>query len=124
MRDIAGLTADRGLASDFDRIATPRWYCKRSSIVPPSVLTCHNSVPAAGSMPVVATTLTTIRQDLGASIEALQWIINAYTLTFGVLLLTGAVLGDRFGRRRMFVVGLGCWSLRPRRAFSRAVEVR
>ena len=56
---------------------------------------------------VVSTALSTIRKDLGASIEALEWTVNAYTLSFAVLLLTGAALGDRFGRRRMFVAGLG-----------------
>jgi EmrB/QacA subfamily drug resistance transporter len=55
---------------------------------------------------VVTTALSTIRLDLAASIEALEWTINAYTLSFAVLLLTGAALGDRFGRRRMFVAGL------------------
>src|SRR5262245_36170887 len=55
---------------------------------------------------VVATALSTIRVDLGASIEALQWTMNAYNLSFAVLLLTGAALGDRFGRQRMFVAGL------------------
>jgi EmrB/QacA subfamily drug resistance transporter len=56
---------------------------------------------------VVTTALSTIRLDLGASIEALQWTVNAYNLTFAVLLLTGAALGDLFGRRRMLVAGLG-----------------
>ncbi len=56
---------------------------------------------------VVATALSTIRHDLGASIEALQWTMNAYNLSFAVLLLTGAALGDRFGRRRIFVAGQG-----------------
>jgi MFS family permease len=56
---------------------------------------------------VVATALSTIRVHLGASIEALEWTVNAYTLSFAVLLMTGAALGDRFGRRRLFVVGLG-----------------
>jgi EmrB/QacA subfamily drug resistance transporter len=51
--------------------------------------------------------LSTIRLDLGASIEALEWTVNAYNLSFAVLLLTGAALGDRFGRRRMFAAGLG-----------------
>ena len=44
--------------------------------------------------------------SLGASIQSLEWTVNAYTLTFAVLLLTGAALGDRFGRRRMFAIGL------------------
>ncbi len=56
---------------------------------------------------VVSTTLPVIRLHLGASIEQLEWTVNAYTLSFAVLLMTGAALGDRFGRRRMFVVGLG-----------------
>jgi EmrB/QacA subfamily drug resistance transporter len=55
---------------------------------------------------VVATALSTIRIDFGASIEALEWTVNAYNLSFAVLLLTGAALGDHFGRRRMFVIGL------------------
>src|SRR2546421_1723202 len=60
---------------------------------------------------VVTTALPVIRRDLHASIESLEWTVNAYTLTFAVLLLTGAALGDRFGRRRMFVVGLGIFTL-------------
>jgi EmrB/QacA subfamily drug resistance transporter len=60
---------------------------------------------------VVTTALPTIRVDLGASIEQLEWTVNAYTLSFAVLLMTGAALGDRFGRRRMFATGLGLFSL-------------
>jgi EmrB/QacA subfamily drug resistance transporter len=56
---------------------------------------------------VVTMALPVIRDDLGASLEQLEWTVNAYTLTFAVLLLTGAALGDRFGRKRMFIVGLG-----------------
>ncbi len=59
---------------------------------------------------VVTTALPVIRKDLGASIEGLEWTVNAYTLTFAVLLLTGAALGDRFGRRRMFAIGLGIFT--------------
>jgi MFS family permease len=59
---------------------------------------------------VVSTALPVIRTDLGASIEGLEWTVNGYTLTFAVFLLTGAALGDRFGRRRMFVVGLGIFT--------------
>jgi EmrB/QacA subfamily drug resistance transporter len=55
---------------------------------------------------VVSTALPVIRTDLHATISQLEWTVNAYTLTFAVLLLTGAALGDRFGRRRMFVLGL------------------
>lgn len=55
---------------------------------------------------VVTTALNTIRLDTGISIEALQWTVNAYNLSFAVLLLTGSAIGDRFGRRRMFAVGM------------------
>ncbi len=55
---------------------------------------------------VVTNALASIRADLGASLEALEWTVNAYTLAFAVFLLTGAALGDRFGRRRVFVAGL------------------
>jgi EmrB/QacA subfamily drug resistance transporter len=61
-------------------------------------------------MLVVATALTTIQRDLGASLEALEWTVNAYVLSFAVLLMTGAALGDRYGRRRCFAVGLGVFA--------------
>src|SRR5881397_1990467 len=60
---------------------------------------------------VVTTAIPVIRRDLHASIQSLEWTVNAYTLTFAVLLLTGAALGDRFGRRRMLVIGLGIFTL-------------
>jgi EmrB/QacA subfamily drug resistance transporter len=59
---------------------------------------------------VVATALSTIRRDLGASLGQLEWTINAYTLSFAVLLMTAAALGDRFGRRRLFAAGLGLFA--------------
>jgi EmrB/QacA subfamily drug resistance transporter len=59
---------------------------------------------------VVTTALPSIRAHLHASLAGLQWTVNAYTLTFAVLLLTGATLGERYGRRRMFVVGLGLFT--------------
>src|SRR3954467_872151 len=59
---------------------------------------------------VVTTALPVIRQSFGAGLSELEWIVNAYTLTFAVLLLTGAALGDRFGRRRMFVIGLAIFT--------------
>jgi EmrB/QacA subfamily drug resistance transporter len=60
---------------------------------------------------VVTNALPSIRADLGATIQSLEWTVNAYTLAYAVLLLTGAALGDRFGRRRMFVAGLGLFTL-------------
>src|SRR5918997_5134668 len=59
---------------------------------------------------VVGVALPSIRVDLGGSIESLEWTVNAYTLTFAVLLITGAALGDRFGRKRMFNVGLAIFT--------------
>src|SRR5258708_40122488 len=70
-------------------------------------LTSAASFMAALDALVVTTALSTIGRDLGGSIEALEWTVNAYNLSFAVLLLTGAALGDRFGRRRMFAAGLG-----------------
>ena len=60
---------------------------------------------------VVTTALPVIRDDLHAGLSGLEWTVNAYTLTFAVLLLTGAALGDRFGRRLMFSLGLGIFTL-------------
>ena len=59
---------------------------------------------------VVTTALPSIRDHLHASLEGLQWTVNAYTLTFAVLLLTGATLGERYGRRRLFVIGLAIFT--------------
>src|ERR671917_572838 len=60
---------------------------------------------------VVTTALTTIRENLGASIEQLEWTVNGYNLSFAVLLMTAAGLGDRLGRRRMFSIGLGLFAV-------------
>ena len=59
---------------------------------------------------VVSTAIPVIRRDLHATLSQLEWTVNAYTLTFAVLLLTGAALGDRFGRRRMFAIGIGIFN--------------
>jgi EmrB/QacA subfamily drug resistance transporter len=59
---------------------------------------------------VVGVALPSIRVDLGGSIESLEWTVNAYTLAFAVLLITGAAVGDRFGRKRMFVIGLSIFT--------------
>src|SRR5262249_62302393 len=55
---------------------------------------------------VVTTALPVLRVDLHASLPDLEWTVNIYNLAFACLLLTGAALGDRFGRRRMFGIGL------------------
>ena len=60
---------------------------------------------------IVTTALPAIQKDLGAAIEDLEWTVNAYTLSFAVLLMFGAALGDRFGRRRVFSAGLALFTL-------------
>ncbi|MEU6196557.1 DHA2 family efflux MFS transporter permease subunit [Streptomyces sp. NPDC047061] len=59
---------------------------------------------------IVTTALPSIRKDLGGGLEDLEWTVSAYTLTFAVLLMFGASLGDRFGRRRLFAVGLAIFT--------------
>src|SRR3954471_3446286 len=59
---------------------------------------------------VVTTALPSIRHDLQASLGSLEWMVNAYTLSFAVLLLPAAALGDRFGRRRVFIAGLALFT--------------
>jgi EmrB/QacA subfamily drug resistance transporter len=70
-------------------------------------LTSIASLMVALDTLVVSTALTTIRLDLGASIEQLEWTVNAYNLSLAVLLLPAAAIGDRFGRRAVFATGLG-----------------
>ena len=64
---------------------------------------------------VVNVALPSIHRDLGASIQALEWTVNAYVLSYAVLLLTGAALGDRFGRKRMFIAGISLFTVSFRR---------
>jgi EmrB/QacA subfamily drug resistance transporter len=59
---------------------------------------------------VVTTSLPVLRVDLHTSLSSLEWTVNAYNLAFACVLLTGAALGDRFGRRRMFAVGLSTFT--------------
>ena len=60
---------------------------------------------------VVTNALVSIREDLGASLEQLEWTVNAYTLSYAVFLLTAAALGDRLGRRRVFVAGIAIFAV-------------
>jgi EmrB/QacA subfamily drug resistance transporter len=80
---------------------SPLWVLALASVA---------SLMVALDILVVTTALSTIRVHLGASIEQLEWTVNAYTLSFAVLMMTGAALGDRFGRRRLFAAGLGLFS--------------
>jgi EmrB/QacA subfamily drug resistance transporter len=59
---------------------------------------------------VVATALPVLKAHFGASLSDLEWTINAYNLAFASLMLTGAALGDRFGRRKLYVLGLGVFT--------------
>src|SRR5580704_6843969 len=59
---------------------------------------------------VVTTALPVIQRHLHAGLSGLEWTVNAYTLTFAVLLLTGAAVGDRFGRRRLFLIGIAVFT--------------
>src|SRR3954465_8327705 len=74
------------------------------------VLTSVASLMVALDALVVTTALSAIRLDLHASIEELEWTVNAYTLSFAVLMMTAAALGDRFGRRRWFVTGVALFT--------------
>ncbi|MFI9819945.1 MFS transporter [Streptomyces sp. NPDC052013] len=86
---------------------TPR----RGSTAWALVITSVAGFMAALDNLVVTTALPSIREDLGGSLPDLEWTVSAYTLTFAVLLMFGAALGDRFGRRRMFVAGLAVFTL-------------
>ncbi len=79
---------------------------QRVSITWALVITSAASFMGALDNLVVVTALPSIREDLGGSLEDLEWTVSGYTLTFAVLLMLGAALGDRFGRRRMLMVGL------------------
>src|ERR671936_2391668 len=59
---------------------------------------------------IVTVALPSIRADLGATLGSLEWTVNAYTLTFAVMLIPAAALGDRFGRKRVFLAGLGLFT--------------
>jgi EmrB/QacA subfamily drug resistance transporter len=60
---------------------------------------------------VVNVALPSIHRELGSSIQALEWTVNAYVLSYAVFLLTGAALGDRFGRKRMFTAGIALFTV-------------
>ncbi|MGW8604311.1 MFS transporter [Streptomyces sp. NPDC055893] len=79
---------------------------RRGSTAWALVITSAAGFMAALDNLVVTTALPSIREDLGGALHDLEWTVSAYTLTFAVLLMFGAALGDRFGRRRLFIVGL------------------
>lgn len=83
---------------------------RRSSAAWALVITSVAGFMAALDNLVVTTALPSIREDLGGALEDLEWTVSAYTLTFAVLLMLGAALGDRFGRRRLFIAGLAIFT--------------
>jgi EmrB/QacA subfamily drug resistance transporter len=86
--------------------ATTTPAARRGGAVWALVITSVAGFMAALDNLVVTTALPSIREDLGGALHDLEWTVSAYTLTFAVLLMTGAALGDRFGRRRLFLAGL------------------
>ena len=73
---------------------------------------------------VVNLALPTIQRELGASMSELQWIVDAFVLALASLLLTGGTLGDMFGRRRAFIIGVALFTVGSRRLRPRAVDGR
>jgi EmrB/QacA subfamily drug resistance transporter len=96
------ITSDREVIVTKSFTSAQRWVL---------VLTATAALMVALDQLVVVTALNRIRDDLHASLATLDWTINAYSLSFAALLITGAALGDRFGRRRMFLVGLVIFTL-------------
>ncbi len=84
---------------------------RRSSAAWVLGLTSVSSLMVTLDATVVATALSAIRQHLGATLGELEWTTNAYALSFAVLLMSGSAAGDRFGRRKVFVIGLGLFSI-------------
>ncbi|MGO4536880.1 DHA2 family efflux MFS transporter permease subunit [Leifsonia sp. 2MCAF36] len=81
----------------------PVWLAIVAASLPMFMATLDNLV-VTSALPVIA-------KDLSASIEELQWVVNAYTLTFATLMLMAVGLGDRFGRRSVFLVGISVFTL-------------
>ena len=74
------------------------------------VLVCTATFMLLLDITVVSVALPSIQRDLHASLPDLQWVIDAYTLVLAVLLLPAATLGDRLGRRRLFLAGLAVFT--------------
>ncbi|MFD9033885.1 MFS transporter [Streptomyces sp. NPDC059567] len=84
---------------------------RRGSAAWALVITSVAGFMAALDNLVVTTALPSIREDLGGALHDLEWTVSAYTLTFAVLLMFGAALGDRFGRRRLFGIGIAVFTV-------------
>src|SRR5262249_23500553 len=75
------------------------------------VLAAFGTFLTALDIVVVSTALPTLRTHLHASLADLEWTINGYNLVFACLMLTGAALGDRFGRKRMYIIGVSVFTV-------------
>ncbi|WP_280342379.1 MFS transporter [Nocardia neocaledoniensis] len=93
-----GGTATAATPPDAGRGTAPIWAVVAAVAVPMFMVTLDNLV--------VTNALPIIKTELGASLSDLQWFVNAYTLSFASLLLTASALGDRIGRRRVFLAGI------------------
>jgi EmrB/QacA subfamily drug resistance transporter len=94
--------ASRGPAAEGSR-AVPVWLALVAASLPMFMATLDNLV-MTGALPVIS-------RHLHPSVEQLQWFVNAYTLAFATLMIPAATLGDRLGRRRMFVIGIAIFAL-------------
>src|SRR4051794_40996402 len=92
----------RGVCPGMTTRHTSRWVLALASVA---------SLMVALDTLVVSTALSTIQRELGASLAALEWTVNAYNLSFAVLLMTGAALGDRYGRRSLYAIGLALFTV-------------
>lgn len=81
---------------------SPLWLVIAATAIPVFMATLDNLV-VTNALPVIA-------QDLDASLSQLQWIVNAYSLAFASLILMAVALGDRLGRRRIFVAGIAVFT--------------
>ncbi|MDT0346058.1 DHA2 family efflux MFS transporter permease subunit [Streptomyces litchfieldiae] len=91
--------------------APPNGTAHRGLVVWTLIVTGAATFMAALDNLVVTTALPVIRDDLGGDLSDLEWIVNGYTLPFACLLLLGAALGDRFGRRRVFAAGVALFTV-------------
>src|SRR6195952_3704839 len=96
-------SAPADLAAGAPRRRIPVWLAIVAASVPMFMASLDNLV-MTNALPI-------IHKDLGASVEQLQWFVNAYTLSFATFILMAVALGDRFGRRTVFVIGIAVFTI-------------
>ena len=99
---------------DQPRVAGPDQPAVRRRHIPVWLAIVAASLPmfmATLDNLVMTNALPVIHEKLGASVEQLQWFVNAYTLSFATFILLAVALGDRFGRRTVFVIGITIFTL-------------